>query len=173
MAGFRGVRLRARLGIGLLQVQLREVDRLEHQRREAAVAHRIGQHPAGEGEEQARRFAQHEGLDLVGGHVAETEEPRIAEVDDEGGLAFGLGANLDLQGQFVDFLADLRGRDVELHVDARCGLRLIDGRGVRVLERQVLHILRDHAGGGAGIVTSRRFEALRQTLFVHRQYLLV
>ncbi|KAK0339712.1 hypothetical protein LTR94_033449, partial [Friedmanniomyces endolithicus] len=49
-----------------------------------AVAHRIGQHAAGEGEEQARRFAQHEGLDLVGGHVAETEQPRIAQVDDEG-----------------------------------------------------------------------------------------
>jgi hypothetical protein len=49
--------------------------------------------------------------------------------ENEGGLALGLGANLDLQGQFVDVLTDLDGRDVELHVD------ICEGSVVRESER--------------------------------------
>src|SRR6185312_12475753 len=53
-------------GLGaLLQVDAGEVDRLEHQRRETAVADRIGDHAACEGEQDARRFAEQEGLHLL------------------------------------------------------------------------------------------------------------
>ena len=40
----------------LLHVEAVEIDRIEHQRRKAGIAHRIGDDPAGEGEQDARRF---------------------------------------------------------------------------------------------------------------------
>ena len=135
---------RAFLLRALLQVDAGEVDRLQHQRREAAVANLIGQHAAGEGEQDARRFAEQERIERFLRDVAEREQARIGEVDDERDLLTGLGADFDLQRDFVHVVAHLVRADVELHVDRGRVLLLIDGRRVRILEREVLHVLRQH-----------------------------
>ena len=95
-----------RLRLGLLEVELAEVDRLEQQRRETAVAHRIRHHAAGEREQQARRLAEHERLQLVFRNVAHAEQPGIDQLDDECGLVFGLRLHLDLERDLVDVVAD-------------------------------------------------------------------
>jgi hypothetical protein len=64
----------------------------------------------------------------------------------------------------VDLVVELHRADVEADLDIGLGLPLVDGRGVRILERQVLHILRDDADRGAhvfavGLLIDRAFRA--------------
>ncbi|KHA62736.1 hypothetical protein NI18_21210 [Sphingomonas sp. Ant20] len=162
------VRLDALL-LRLLEIELREIDRLEQQRREAAVTHRIRQHAAGEREEQARGLAQQEGLDMLGRDVAQPEQARKGQVDDEGDLAVGLGADVDLQHDLVHLVADLRRADVELDVDRGRGLVLVDCGRVGVLEREILDVLRDQAGGGrfVGTIGKRLIRDRHAVLVVH------
>src|SRR3546814_1949375 len=70
-------------GLDLLREQAVEIDRFEQQRREAAILHGIGDDAACEGEEDARRFGEEEGLQLVVGDVADAEQAGIFKVDDE------------------------------------------------------------------------------------------
>src|SRR3546814_5922367 len=82
---------------------------------------------------------------------------------DERDRAIGLGADFELEQHFVDLVADLVGADVELYVDRRLRARrtLEDAGGVRILERQILDVLRDHAGGGRGVRAVRLHSFLR------------
>src|SRR3546814_8732233 len=70
-------------GLDLLREQAVKIDRFEQQRREAAILHGIGDDAACEGEEDARRFGEEEGLQLVVGDVADAEQAGIFQVDDE------------------------------------------------------------------------------------------
>ena len=66
----------------LLGVDPAKIDRIDHQRREAGIAHGVGDDAAGEGEQQARRFGIEEGVALLLGHVAHAHQAAIGEVDD-------------------------------------------------------------------------------------------
>src|SRR3546814_5672047 len=61
-------------GLDLPREQAVKIDRFEQQRREAAILHGIGDDAACEGEEDARRFGEEEGLQLVVGDVADAEQ---------------------------------------------------------------------------------------------------
>ena len=72
-----GVTGRFASGLGdrlcLLLVKSTEIDRVEQQWRETAIADRVSQYAASEGEDQARRFCQHERLKLFVRHIAHAE----------------------------------------------------------------------------------------------------
>src|SRR3546814_18815939 len=90
LAGRRGHGLAvALLRLQLLLKQAVEVDRLEQEGREAAVAHGVGDDAAREGEQDARRFGEEEGLKLVLGNVADAEQAGMFQLDDKAG-DFGL-----------------------------------------------------------------------------------
>ena len=129
----------------LLLEQAVEIDGFEKQRGEAAVAHDVRDDPACEGEQDARRFGKEERLELVVGHVAHAEQPRIFQLDDEADQLGILRGDIDLQRYFEQIVADIVGTDVELDVDLRRVLHLINRGRIRILERQILHILRDQA----------------------------
>src|SRR5690606_27984705 len=57
------------LGGQLLHVEAVEIDRNEHQRGKARIAHGVGDHAPGEGEQQPRRFGIDEGVALLVGDV--------------------------------------------------------------------------------------------------------
>jgi hypothetical protein len=65
----------------LLHVEAVEIDRFEQQRREAGIAHGIGDHAAGEGEQDARRFGIGEGVLLRLVQVAHADQAAIGQVD--------------------------------------------------------------------------------------------
>ncbi len=88
--------------LALLRLQLRhigrgEIDRIEEQRREAGVRHRLGDDLAREGEEQARRLDEQEGLERFFRQVAKAEQPGVAQVDDEMDAVVRAGGDVDLQ----------------------------------------------------------------------------
>jgi hypothetical protein len=122
-------------------VQRAEIDRIEHQRREAAVANGIRDDAAGEREQDPRAFDDAEGLDGFFRHILQAEQAGIEQLDHEGsaGIDFGLGA--DLQFDFVHVIGGLAGVHTHIDVDARLALHLQAARRVRILEREVLHIL--------------------------------
>ncbi len=68
-----------------------EVDRVDHQRREAAVARCIGDDGAGEGEEDPRRLDQDQRGQQVLGGVPDRHDARIVQLDHESDL-IALGA---------------------------------------------------------------------------------
>src|SRR3546814_4292839 len=74
----------------------------------------------------ARRFGEEEGLQLVVGDVADAEQAGIFQVDDEARARVGLRRHVDLQRHFVQIVADAVGGDVELDVNLRRFLPLID-----------------------------------------------
>ena len=65
MADRRGVARLFGLRLHLLHKQAVEIDRVEQQRLETAVAHDVGNDAACEGEQDARRFGKEEGLQLI------------------------------------------------------------------------------------------------------------
>ena len=107
-----------------LHVEAGEIDRVEQQRREAAVDRGVGDDLAGEREQEARRLGEQEGLELLGGHVPEREQAGIEQLDAEGDALVGLGGDLDLEHDLVHVLADALGADVELDVHLRLALPL-------------------------------------------------
>ena len=135
----------------LRQIKLTKVDWFEHQRRESAIAHDIGKRAAREGEQNARRFGEQKGLKLVFGNVAKGKQARIRKFDLKCGLVRRRRFHVDFQDDFVHVVANLARRDVELDINLRLPLPLINSGRVWIFERQILHILRNNAGLRAGI----------------------
>ena len=80
-----------------LAVERDEIDRVEQQRRETAIAAGIGDDLAGEGEEQARALDQHDRVDRLLGDVDQAEDAGIDQLDGEKrGFAVD-GARLEAQ----------------------------------------------------------------------------
>src|SRR5205085_7450996 len=125
LADRAAARLRLLLG-KLLEVEAAEIDRLEQQRREAAVLHRLRHDLAGEREKQARRFRQEERLELGLGDVAKREQAGIKQLELEGGLVLGARRDVDLESDLMDAFAQRLGADVELEVHLRLALPLVD-----------------------------------------------
>jgi hypothetical protein len=63
---------------------------------------------------------------MFGRNVAQPEQPGIGQIDQKRGRAVHFGLNLDPQHDFVDVVADLVCRDVELDIDRWRALRLVN-----------------------------------------------
>jgi hypothetical protein len=84
-------------------------------------------------------------------HVHDPEHTGIGEVEAEHHLAAVFGLALDRKRHFELVFGDIVGADVDLDIDR--GLLLLRrqrGRRVRILERQVLGVLRQHVQLGSG-----------------------
>src|SRR3546814_8051610 len=77
------------LGGEALAVHLDEVDRADHQRREAAVACHLGYDGPGEGEQEARHLDQDQRLDMLLLDLAELDDAGVIELGDEEGVEIG------------------------------------------------------------------------------------
>src|ERR1700741_5056405 len=93
LAGRFDLRELLALNLKLAHVERAEIDRLEHERRETAVAHGIREDTAREGEQDARRFRQQEGLELLIGNITQPEKATIGKLDLEGDLVGRFRAN--------------------------------------------------------------------------------
>ena len=145
----------AALGGGLsfhvLAIQADEIHGVEHQGREAAVAHGGRNDLAREREQQPRAFDHDQRMQVFLRHVQDAEYPGIGEVEAEHHLAGVFRLALDRQRHFVLVFGDVVGADVDLDVDRRLLLlRRQRTRCVRILERQVLGVLRQHVELGEG-----------------------
>lgn len=124
----------------LLHVKAAEIDRIEQQRREAAIADRIGEDAAGEGEDHRRPVDQQEGLHLFFRDVLEREETGIGKFAMEGDGFAARRRHLDAQDDFP-CIAGLFAADIEFDVDLRLVVLLEYGGRVRIFEGKILHIL--------------------------------
>ena len=145
-----------------LQIEAVEVDRVDVKGRIAAVAHRVGDDLAREREQQARALDHRQRLDLLGRDVLDAEHAGVMELeleDDAGPLA---RAAFEQQVDLVVGGGDLPAVDVDLKVEAR---RLLAeaARRVRVLEREVLDVLRHDREA-----RRRRVPSAVAVLFGHR-----
>ena len=85
-------------------------------------------------------------------HVHDAEHAGIGELEAEHHLAAVFGLALDRQRHLVLVLGDVVGADIDLDVDRRLLLlRRQRGGRVRILERQVLGVLRQHVELGRGL----------------------
>ena len=80
----------------LLAVERDEIDRVEQQRREAAVAHRVGDDLAREREQQPRAFDHHERLQVLLRHVLDAEHAGKDQLEAEQHVALDLGLAFEL-----------------------------------------------------------------------------
>src|SRR5215208_5422179 len=133
---------------GLLAVQRHEIDRIDVERREAAVAHSVRYHLPGEREQQPRALDHDQRVELIGRHVAGPEHARIGELELEQHLGAELAVTLELEVDLEVGLGKLLRVDVDLDVDGRSLLLGRErARRVRVLEREILRILRKRVEG--------------------------
>ena len=114
----------ARLAGGhLLLIEPDEVDRIDQQRREPAVAHGRGDDFAREREQQPRTFDHHERMHAVLRHVLDPEHTGEHEIETEQHVAGGVGLALELELDFDIGIVERRGIDVDLDADLRLLLR--------------------------------------------------
>src|SRR3954453_13933988 len=85
----------------LSHIGRREVDRVEQQWRESAVADGVGDDLASEREEQARSLDQKERLQRLIRDVPEAKETCVGEVYDEMDAVVRTSGDFDLQGDLV------------------------------------------------------------------------
>jgi len=134
-----------RLARHVLPVQPDEIDGVEHQGREATVADGVGDDFPRKWEQETWAFDQEHRRELLLGDVEQSEHAAIDQLETEHDLAGVLGLALDRNRHLEIIVADLVGADIDLDVDLRrLGLRRQRARRVRILERQVLGILRQH-----------------------------
>src|SRR5262245_36264102 len=163
--GIAAGRLRPLLRLGLqlgqaLAIEADEIHRIDAQRREAAVHDGVGNDLAREREQQARALDHHDRMLVLLRNVLQPEYARIDELELEQDRSGGVRLALDLEFHLDVGLAHGLGADVDLDVDRRLLLaRLQRARGIRILEREILDVLREDvelrgclllAGLGAG-----------------------
>src|SRR3954452_19437912 len=118
IAADRGLLLRFQLG----HIGTGEIDRIEHQGREAGVRHRFGNDLPGKREEEARAFDQQERRDSVLGHVLQIEQDGGGEVDDEMYTIVRPSRNVELQRYLVHIVASALRIEIELDIELRLDL---------------------------------------------------
>ncbi|EGE58234.1 hypothetical protein RHECNPAF_3340030 [Rhizobium etli CNPAF512] len=152
----RSVRNGLNLGAGLLfgnalGEHLREVDRIDHQRREAAVAGHVGDDLTGEGEEHARALDEENRQHVLLRETGNAEDAAIDEFGVEHRLVIVLGFGIQRQHDIEIRVGKRIGIDVHIDVDRRC---LVAGlqrtRRTRIFEGKILRILRKDREGGVG-----------------------
>src|SRR3546814_20167500 len=89
-------------------------------RSESAVARHVRDHPAGEGEEDARGLDQKEGLKRLFRHVAKPEQAVVEQLHRKAGRALDLGGAVDLARHLIDILA--RPGPAPIHITDELGL---------------------------------------------------
>jgi hypothetical protein len=86
-------------------------------------------------------------------HVDDAEYPGVLKIEAEHHLAGVFSFALDRQRHFELALGEVIGGDVDLDIDRRLLLLRRQGAGgVRIFERQVLGILRQHVKLGRGLL---------------------
>ncbi|MEY9281585.1 DNA polymerase III epsilon subunit [Bradyrhizobium yuanmingense] len=142
--------LSGHLPLHVLAVETDEVDRIQHQRREPAIAHRRRNDLACEREQQARALDHDQRVQVLLGHVDDPEHAGIGELEREHHFTGGLGLALDRQRHLEFLFTEIVGVDVDLDVDLRrLALRLQRARSVGIFEREVLGVLRQHVELGS------------------------
>jgi hypothetical protein len=116
--------LMRRLGRGLLllhplTIQRGKVDRIDQQRRETALAHKIRHEPARKGEQQGRTFDKQEGTNRLFREILEPERAAINEFQCIDAFLFDLRIRFQRQQDFVNFISDGFGLNVEVQLQAR------------------------------------------------------
>ena len=139
----------------VLRVEPAEIDRVEHQRREAPIADHVGKHAAQEREQQRRAIDEQHRLEQVLRNPGEAEQPAIDQLDIVDDALVALGVHLELERDLVSVLAARPG----IHVDADLELRVLPGplqrlRRARALEGEVLDVLGEH--GELGLLARAR-----------------
>jgi hypothetical protein len=138
---------------GLLAVEADEIDGIDVERREAAVANGLGHHLAREGKQQARALDHDDRVKLVLGHVADSEHAGIGQLELEQNVVRRLGVALEGQVDLEIGLGELLRIHVHLDADLRpLLLRCQGARCVRVLEREVVGVLRERVQGRRGFI---------------------
>lgn len=132
----------------LLPVKGKEVDVVERQRREPAVAGHVGDDPAHEGEQHARTFDEQEWVQLILWHALYRKDTGVIQFQQEQRLVVGFVTRGDLELGYHFIVVGrpaLAGIKTYLHLDV--GLHLAVLRtllGYDILERQIARILREH-----------------------------
>ena len=136
----------------VLAVQTDEIDGIEHQRRETAVAHRGRDDFAREREQQPRAFDHDQRMQVFLRHIDDAEHAGIGQLEAEHHLAGVFSLALDRKRHFELVFREVIRGNVDLDVDGRLLLlRRQGGGGVRILERQILGVLGQHVELGRGL----------------------
>src|SRR5262245_45306296 len=134
--GLRGLHLRA------LLIERDEIDRIEQERGEAAVADGVGDDLAREREQEARALDHDERLQRLRRHVLHPEYPGEGQLERKQHRAGAVRLAFELERDLVVGLGELLDDHVDLDIDRR---RLVGrrqrARRVRILERQILDVL--------------------------------
>ncbi len=145
----------------VLAVQTDKIDRVQHQRWEAAIAHRSRDDFTREWEQQPRTFDHDQRMQIFLRHVHNAEYAGIGQIEAEHHLAGIFRFAFDRKRHFVLIFGDIVGTDVDLNIDRRLLLlRCQRGRRVRIFERQILGILRQHVQLGRRGCLGRRAVAV-------------
>jgi hypothetical protein len=122
-------------------VQRREVDRLDHERRQAAIADQIRDDAPHEREQQTRAFDQQHRLQHLFRNLVQNENSAIGDLQQENGLFVLLGGHPHLNDNFVRAVLLHPAR---LQIDGEIDLRPLNIDAERgILEGKILDVLRD------------------------------
>ena len=118
-SGFAGrLRLCHVLGLRqLLDVQRVKINRFKHQWRVACVADGVGNDSACKWEHQPRCFAKQKRMCLFFGYIAQTEQGAVIKLDGEMHAIVALCFDSKLQGNFMNFIGDCIGLNVNLNIN--------------------------------------------------------
>ena len=149
--------LRRSLPLHVLTVQADKIDRIQHQRREAAIADRGCDDLTREREQQPWAFDHDQRMQIFLRDIYDPKHPGVGEIEAEHHLAGVFRLAFDRKRHFEFIFGDIVGADIDLDIDRRLLLlRRQRAGGVRIFERQVLGVLRQHiqlgrraASGGA------------------------
>jgi len=115
--------VRSRRGVlrfrNVAAIERRKVHRIDHQRREAAVARRVGHDLAREREQHARSLDQQERMQVLLRHVLQPEDARVVEFHVKQPVVVGTRGRLELQRDLELGLRERPGHHVDVDVDLR------------------------------------------------------
>ena len=143
VAGCDGERLR---GSQALAIEIDEIDRFKQQRRKATVARCRCHDLARERKQKARAFDQYNGLHAFGRHVLNAEDAGEGQLEAEQQHTLRFRLAVQPKRDLDVGVAQGRGINVDLNIDGRrLRARRHRARRIRIFERQVLHVLREHS----------------------------
>ena len=124
------------------EVKATEIDRIEQERREAALTCQIRNQPTQEGEQEERAVDEEERLQSLLRNVPNLEQAGIDELELIEDALLVARAGPELDGALKDVLGHALGVDVHLELQIRIvARRLQQLLDVGVFERQVLDVL--------------------------------
>ena len=132
-------------GGDLLAIEADEINRVEQQRREAAVAHDVGDNLARERKQQPGAFDHHHRMQTFLRNVLDAEHAGKCQIETEQQSLGTLRAAFEFQHDLDIGIRHRRRVDVDLDADLRLLLARVErARRVRIFEREILDVLRQH-----------------------------